>query len=151
MRRTAWRRGGAFAAAPDFGALSRLRFTRDVFREALRLYPPVPMMVRENTAPNGCATATWRPGAQVVLALAPAPARTDLGRPDAFDPDRWQTEAKRRLRRFRRARASAPARDGLILPFSGWARARLHRGGLCDGRALPMSGLPRAFLPDKET
>jgi cytochrome P450 len=28
---------------------ARLTVTRDVFREALRLYPPVPMMVREAT------------------------------------------------------------------------------------------------------
>ncbi len=37
----------AAGGGPDFAALSRLRFTRDVFREALRLYPAVPMMVRE--------------------------------------------------------------------------------------------------------
>ncbi|MEC9312667.1 MAG: cytochrome P450, partial [Pseudomonadota bacterium] len=30
----------------SFAAVSRLRISRDVFREALRLYPPVPMMVR---------------------------------------------------------------------------------------------------------
>ena len=31
----------------DFAAMRNLPFTRDVFRETLRLYPPVPMMVRE--------------------------------------------------------------------------------------------------------
>ena len=31
----------------DFAAMRNLSFTRDVFRETLRLYPPVPMMVRE--------------------------------------------------------------------------------------------------------
>jgi hypothetical protein len=33
--------------APGPGDIARLTLTRDVFREALRLYPPVPMMVRE--------------------------------------------------------------------------------------------------------
>ena len=32
---------------PSFSDISKLKFTRDVFRETLRLYPPVPMMVRE--------------------------------------------------------------------------------------------------------
>ena len=32
-----------------FSVMSKLRVSRDVFRETLRLYPPVPMMVRENT------------------------------------------------------------------------------------------------------
>ena len=36
--------------APDFACVPRLRVARDVFREALRLYPPVPMMVRKCTS-----------------------------------------------------------------------------------------------------
>jgi cytochrome P450 len=58
----------AFGLRPEFGTLSRLRFTRDVFREALRLYPPVPMMVRETTQPpERVPRADGAPGAQVVL------------------------------------------------------------------------------------
>ena len=37
---------------PAFSELSKLKFTRDVFREALRLYPPVPMMVRQASQPE---------------------------------------------------------------------------------------------------
>ena len=36
----------------DFALMPRLRLSRDVFREALRLYPPVPMMVRETSQPG---------------------------------------------------------------------------------------------------
>jgi cytochrome P450 len=40
-----WGQGG-------FHEMGRLRLSRDVFREALRLYPPVPMMVREARCPE---------------------------------------------------------------------------------------------------
>ena len=37
---------------PDFSIINKLKLSRAVFREALRLYPPVPMMVREATGPE---------------------------------------------------------------------------------------------------
>ena len=53
---------GALCARPRFrGDVPGLRLSRDVFREALRLYPPVPMMVRrDDLPPNVSATATCR-------------------------------------------------------------------------------------------
>ncbi|MEM9124257.1 MAG: cytochrome P450, partial [Pseudomonadota bacterium] len=36
----------------SFSTVSQLKISRDVFREALRLYPPVPMMVRQSTCPE---------------------------------------------------------------------------------------------------
>jgi len=41
--------GGPAGPPPALGAVVGLTLARDVFREALRLYPPVPMMVREAT------------------------------------------------------------------------------------------------------
>ena len=68
--------------APEFAALSKLRFTRDVFREVLRLYPPVPMMVRENTCDRGVARPKGCPRrADRAQPMAPAPPRTHLGPP----------------------------------------------------------------------
>jgi cytochrome P450 len=52
---------------PEFGTLGSLRYTRDVFREALRLYPPVPMMVRETTQAEVFRGRAVRKGAQVVI------------------------------------------------------------------------------------
>jgi cytochrome P450 len=65
--------------APEFGALSRLAFTRDVFREALRLYPPVPMMVRENLCPEDMRARGISRCADCAVAVACTSARTDLG------------------------------------------------------------------------
>ena len=77
---------GAFA----FGDLSRLPVARDVFRETLRLYPPVPMMVREATRPETLRGRAASPGAQVVLSPWHLHRHERLwADPDAFDPDRW--------------------------------------------------------------
>jgi cytochrome P450 len=105
---------------PDFAALSRLRFTRDVFREALRLYPAVPMMVRETARPEEFRSRPVAPGAQVVLSPWHLHRHERLwDRPDEFDPDRWQTEAGR-----------LSARVG-YLPFSAGPR-------VCPGAGFAM-------------
>jgi cytochrome P450 len=105
---------------PDFGVMGRLKFTRDVFREALRLYPPVPMMVRENTCPEAFRGRDVAPGAQVVLSPWHLHRHERIwDRPDEFNPDRWQTEAGR-----------ACGRDAFI-PFSTGAR-------VCPGAGFAM-------------
>ena len=35
----------AILTEPDYASVAKLKLSRDVFREILRLYPPVPMMV----------------------------------------------------------------------------------------------------------
>ena len=79
--------------APDFAAVRKLRLSRDVFREALRLYPPVPMMVREATCPERFRDRDVPEGSQLVLSPWHLHRHERLWeRPDDFDPDRWQTE-----------------------------------------------------------
>ena len=64
----------------DFGLVSKLRVSRDVFRETLRLYPPVPMMVLENTCPEQFRERDVKRGSQIVVKpLAFAPPRTSMG------------------------------------------------------------------------
>jgi cytochrome P450 len=63
-------------------------------RETLRLYPPVPMMVRETTRAETFRGRALRPGTQVVI----SPWHLHRSErhwpdPDAFRPDRWQGEA----------------------------------------------------------
>ncbi|SEN28522.1 Cytochrome P450 [Loktanella fryxellensis] len=83
------------AAAWDgqFAGLSTLRATRDVFRESLRLYPPVPMMVRETQKPEIFRKRSVKVGAQVVLSPWHLHRQERIwDNPDAFDPGRWQTD-----------------------------------------------------------
>lgn len=106
---------------PDLSALSRLRFTRDVFRETLRLYPPVPVMVRETVRLERFRDRTLARAAQVVLSPWHVQRHERLwDAPDTFDPDRWQTEG---------GRASARA---AWLPFSEGPR-------VCPGAGLAMA------------
>jgi cytochrome P450 len=109
------------AEDPDLAVLSRLRFTRDVLRETLRLYPPVPMMVRETVQPERFRDRDLAPAAQVVLSPWHVQRHERLwDAPDAFDPDRWQTD---------RGRASART---AWLPFSEGPR-------VCPGAGLAMA------------
>ncbi len=121
-------------ATPDFAGLSRLRFTRDVFRETLRLYPPVPMMVRETLQREHLRDRDVAPGAQMVLSPWHLHRHERLwDRPDAFDPDRWQTEA---------ARDSARS---AYIPFSAGPRVCPGAGFAMIEGVLLLALLARAF------
>ncbi|WP_406644589.1 cytochrome P450 [Aliisedimentitalea scapharcae] len=77
----------------DFGVMSKLRLSRDVFREALRLYPPVPMMVRQSTCPERFRNRNVPIGSQLVISPWHLHRHERLwDNPDGFDPDRWGTE-----------------------------------------------------------
>lgn len=79
--------------APEFSDVGRLRVTRDVFRETLRLYPPVPMMVREAARPERFRGREVRAGSQIVLSPWHLHRHERLWeRPDEFDPARFATE-----------------------------------------------------------
>lgn len=120
--------------APEFSALSRLKFTRDVFREVLRLYPPVPMMVRQNLRPEQMRDRSAAPGAQIVLSPWHLHRHERLWpNPDGFDPDRWQTEENR-----------ACARDA-YMPFSSGPRVCTGAGFAMVEGTLLLAQLVRAF------
>lgn len=76
-----------------FSSMSKLRLSRDVFREAMRLYPPVPMMVREAACPEHFRDRDVPKGSQIVLSPWHLHRHERLwDRPDDFDPGRFQTE-----------------------------------------------------------
>ncbi len=80
-----------FQNDPGFSGLSRLRHTRNVIRETLRLYPPVPMMVREATSGHEFRERQVPKGAQIVLSPWHLHRHTRIWTdPDSFDPGRWE-------------------------------------------------------------
>ncbi|MFO8125896.1 cytochrome P450 [Yoonia sp.] len=124
--------------ASSFGGavqdLSDLKQTRDVFRETLRLYPAVPMMVREAAHPATFRDRHLRKGAQVVLSPWHLHRHARLwDNPDAFDPGRWET-----------ANGKACARDA-YLPFSAGPRICPGAGFALIEGAVVLARLLKAF------
>ncbi|MDK3074183.1 cytochrome P450 [Sedimentitalea sp. JM2-8] len=106
-------------AAPSFATVGQLRLSRDVFREALRLYPPVPMMVREARCPDRFRGRPVPAGSQLVISPWHLHRHERLwDNPDGFDPDRWSTENGRACQR----RAYIPFSAGpRVCPGAGFA------------------------------
>ncbi len=107
-----------------FSTLSQLRDARAVFREAMRLYPPVPMFVREAACPETFRGRKVRPGAQVILSPWHLHRHERLwDRPDDFDPARFDTPNGKECLR------------NAYIPFSAGPR-------VCPGSAFAMAEGP---------
>ncbi len=118
----------------SFSSLSRLKISRDVFREALRLYPPVPMMVRENTCPETFRDRKIDRGSQIVISPWHLHRHERLwDRPDAFDPSRWKTENGKSCQR------------NAFIPFSTGPRVCTGAGFAMAEGPLLLSVLLRSF------
>ena len=103
----------------DFSVVSKLRTSRDVFREALRLYPPVPMMVREAKCPEHFRDRPVPKAAQLVLSPWHLHRHERLwDNPDGFDPARWNSENGKACQRNAYIPFSAGAR---VCPGAGFA------------------------------
>lgn len=82
--------------APELGDMKALPLTRNVFRETLRLFPPVGFMARQTS--RGCPMRKKQvpAGATVVVAPWLIHRHRDLWpEPDAFNPDRYDNDASR--------------------------------------------------------
>ena len=107
--------------APDFAILRQFPRIRDTVREALRLYPPVPMMVREAARPETFRNRRVAPGTQVIVSPWHMGRNENIwSDPHDFRPERWQETETR-----------AQARDGFI-PFSAGPR-------VCPGAGFAMA------------
>ena len=113
--------GRGFGDTPEFSRLSAMSVTRNVLRETLRLYPPVPMMVREAAMAGVFRKRRVPKGAQIVISPWHLGRHVDhWPEPDAFDPGRWETDGGR-----------AAAREA-FLPFSSGPR-------VCPGAGFAMA------------
>ncbi len=124
----------ATGAGPAFASLSNLKVSRDVFRETLRLYPPVPMMVRETNQAEDMRGRRAPKGSQVVLSPWHLHRHSRLwDNPDGFDPARWDTENGKTCQR-----------DAYI-PFSAGPRVCTGAGFAMVEGTLLLAMLVRAF------
>ena len=104
-----------------FSTVSKLRHARSVFRESMRLYPPVPMYVREATCPERFRARKVKPGSQVILSPWHLHRHERLwDRPDEFDPGRFETPNGKECLRSAYIPISAGAR---VCPGSAFAMA----------------------------
>jgi cytochrome P450 len=109
------------ATLTDAKEVRRLTTSRDVFREALRLYPPVPMMVRETTRAETFRKRAIPKAAQLVLSPWHLHRHTRLwDNPDTFNPSRWQSDDTRQSARDAYMPFSAGPR---VCPGAGFAMA----------------------------
>ena len=128
----------AAALVPEFGAVSKLRVSRDVFREALRLYPPVPMMVREAGCPERFRDRAVPLGAQLVLSPWHLHRHERLwDNPDGFDPDRWKSANGKHCQRE------------AYIPFSAGPRVCTGAGFAMVEGPLLLSMLLRRFRVER--
>ncbi len=104
-----------------FSDLSKLPLLRDVFRETLRLFPPVPMMVREAREAEVFRDRQVPKKSLAILSPWHLHRHEKLWqRPDEFDPDRWKREE-----------TTISKRDAYI-PFSAGPR-------VCTGAGFAMT------------
>ena len=108
-------------ALPTLSDITACTFARSVFKETLRLYPPVPMMVREAAREQSFRNRSIRRGAQVIISpwhLHRNPSYWE--NPDAFVPER-------------------PSRTEAFVPFSAGPR-------VCPGAGFAMIEGPLFLL-----
>ncbi len=78
----------------EFEHVRRLPFLRNVFREALRLYPPITFLPRVATRATNIGEVRVKRGAMIMISPWTAHRNAGLWRDaDRFDPDRFDTEA----------------------------------------------------------
>ncbi|MGQ7793783.1 cytochrome P450 [Faunimonas sp. B44] len=119
---------------PEFADMRRLRFARDVFRETLRLYPPVYSFARDTTRCERMRNKELAPGSVVLISPWLLHRHRKLwDRPDVFDPDRFQR---------------AETKDSLrcaYLPFSAGPRVCLGASFAMQEAVLIIAALARDF------
>lgn len=120
--------------SPEFASVKSLSAARAVFREALRLYPPVAMTVRECRHAETLRDRKAPRGAQLVLSPWHLHRHQRLWeRPDEFDPSRWETQ-----------NGKTCAREAYI-PFSAGARACPGAGFAMIEGPLILAALTKAY------
>jgi cytochrome P450 len=123
-----------WSETPKFGNLKLLKFTRDVFRETVRLYPPVAMLQRDTVQKEQLRDKTVAKGSIVMISPWLMHRQRSVWKdPDMFDPDRF----------------SDPSQDETIrnyyLPFSKGPRVCLGASFALQEAVIILSSIMRNF------
>ena len=115
-------------------ALKRMTLTRNVFRESLRLYPPVSFLPREVTGPTQMRDKQLKVGAMLVVSPWLIQRNSDNWRcPHAFDPSRFEDPANK-----------AMVREAW-LPFGAGPRICVGAGFATQEAMVVLASMVRAF------
>ncbi len=107
-------RGALGDRTPEFADLPKLSYTKMVFEEAMRLYPPVWTMSRAALEPDRLGDHEVEPGTTVMLCPYAVQRNPRYWpNPEGFDPERFTPEAKKARPRY------------AYFPFAGGARVCL--------------------------
>ncbi len=121
---------------PGFADLADLPYTRRVFEESMRLYPPAHTISREAVGPDKLGDTEVPPGAVVNMAPWVTHRNPKLWPdPERFDPDRFLPEAVKARPRF------------AYLPFGGGPRICIGASFAMTEGILVLATLARRFRP----
>jgi cytochrome P450 len=124
----------AFANGVNHAAMARLPTTRNVFREALRLYPPLGFLVREAGCPIIMRDKLIKKGSMLVVSPWLLQRNANhWDNPHAFDPDRFDCPAGKIATR------------NAWLPFGKGPRVCIGAGFAQQEALLILTGVVRAF------
>jgi cytochrome P450 len=123
--------------APQFSDMKKLAFTRNVFSEALRLYPPVAFLPRAAACPVHMRDKHIKAGSMIsVSPWLMHRHRRYWNDPDRFDPDRFDRTD------------TVEAQRTAYLPFSKGARVCLGAAFALQEGTLILASLARRFKFD---
>lgn len=127
-----------FGAGPaDFDGVKKLLFARSVFRETLRLYPPITFMPRVALKAGKVGRYQVRKGALIMIAPWTLHRHRDHWQdPDAFDPDRFMPENEGALV------------DGAYIPFGSGPHTCVGAGFALMESVLILARVCRRFQFD---
>jgi cytochrome P450 len=122
------------ARSAEFQDMKLLGLTRNIFREALRLYPPVPFMARDLAKAEQMRGHDLKPGSTIYVApWILHRSEKNWDDPNAFDPDRFDRPE------------SAEAQRSAYLPFSAGPRVCLGAAFAMQESTLILAELIRNF------
>jgi cytochrome P450 len=118
----------------DANTVARLVQSRMVIEEAMRLYPPAPLMARDAIGPDDVCGIHIEAGTFVLVPIWVIHRHRVLwSNPDDFEPERFAPGAREKIHRF------------AYLPFGGGPRVCIGMGFAMQEAAIILSSIAREF------